>query len=318
MREKKKQRGAIRSMRSNGLLSYVSYLVIARYKERTNRLPSGLYFNKIMSLCCRDLLDKGIDIGLPHYWYRYGDQVHRYSMPGNIVWNHENPTETKVEWRYEEPLPIHGKPYDLINEVVDKMTDKYVDNEYQAVRDVYNYAPFEFQRKYLDLRELFHGRKNALNWDAKTYKTVSGPIFVNTFLEFSEKSFPELKRPYLVVKKLIESLVDCGEWDFKLLEEVCTNFWFLFCYHLRLKKNCRKNIPRESISYWESEIEFENNRYRRIIGDLLVEIAEKRPDILKNNLLKEEYDWRIKDIEETETMIEEISEDLKGLREFAQ
>lgn len=302
--------------RKRDLLNYTSYLIISKYKKETGEPPHGLYFNKIMSLCHRNFIDKEVDIGLSHYWYRYGDQVHKYSMPSNLVWNHESPTETKVEWKYEEPLPMSGEPYDLIDEVVSEMIDKYIGDEYQAVRDVYKYAPFDFQKKYLDLREIFYGRKNAFNWDNESYKRVSKPIIISTFSTFPNRIFPELNRSYKVAKNFIEMIVEKDDWKFKLLQKVCTNFWFLFCYHLRLNDKCRENIPRESISYWESRIEFENIRYRRIIGDFIVQATEKRSDILKNDLLKEEYIWRTKDLEEAKTIIDEFSKDFEGFGQY--
>jgi len=299
------------SIYSNNLLSYVSYLVIAKYEEKVGSAPHGLYFNKLMFLCHQNLADKGINIGLPHYWYRYGDQVHKYSMPNNLVWNHENPTETTVEWKYEEPLLLHGRPYDLINKVVSKLTDKYINDEYQIIKDVYNYAPFEFQKKFLNLREIFYGRKAAFNWDEKAYNVLSKSVFLETFSTFPQKDFPTLERSYNIMNKFIETATEKEDWSFDLLQKICTQFWFLFCYHLRLNKKAHENIPKETVSYWESRIEFENTRYRRIIGDLLIQAVENCPEILKDDLLKEEYEWRTNDLEETEIMIDEFYKDFK-------
>ena len=312
---KSRRANTISPMQSNDLLAYVSYLVIRKYKEKVGEPPTGLYFNKLMSPCNLNLVNKHVNINLPHYWYRYGDQVYMHSMPRNLVLNHETPTKTTVEWMDEEPAPVSDKSHNLIEKVVSKLTERYSNDIHQAVRDVYKYAPFDFQREYLDLREAFYGEKNAFNWDALAYKTISAHLLVNAFSKFPEKSFPKLNRQYAVVKTLIETTLR-EEWEFKLVEEVCTNFWFLFCYHLRLNKRCRENIPEESISCWEGRIEFEDIRYRRIIGDLLIEITENHQNILKDELLKEEYDWRMKDLKETEEIIDELGEDLKGLGYF--
>ena len=125
---------------SKYFLHYASYEVINSYKEKKKRPPTGLYFNKIMSLLNQRLRKKEVELGLPHYWYRYGDQVHRYSMPSNLVWNHEEPTRTKVEWRDTEILKDREWPYYLIEDIVKELTEKYADNEYEAVRAVYKYC----------------------------------------------------------------------------------------------------------------------------------------------------------------------------------
>ena len=289
---------------SKHLLYYASYEVINSYKEKKKRLPTGLYFNKIMSLLNQKLKRKGVEIGLPHYWYRYGDQVHRYSMPSNLIWDHEEPTLTIVGWRDTEILKDTEWPYNLIGDIIKELTEKYADNEYEAVHEVYRYAPFSFQQKFLGVREILHGRANAFNWDNESYNRISEKIILDAMKSFPKRHFPQLDNFYQVVYNFIEELMERDEYAFKLIEKICINFWFLFCYYLRLHKKAHENIPPESLAHWQNSLELQRLRYRKIFGDFLIEAKDRYPDILKNHILKEEYNWRIEDIKTTRHFID--------------
>ena len=67
-----------------------SYLFLKKYREKTGTDSSGVLFNKYMTLLNRALLYKGVDMHLPHCWYRWGDEVVRYCLPF-IDWNHDDP-----------------------------------------------------------------------------------------------------------------------------------------------------------------------------------------------------------------------------------
>ena len=225
-------------------------------------------------------------------------------MPSNLFWDHENPSKTVVKWNYGPPAE-KGWAYELIDDAVSEITNKYIGDEFSAVREVYKYAPFKFQVKFLDLREAFHGRKNAFNWNNEAYNTVSKHIFLDTIKSFPKSKFPELTHQYEVVRTFSKIYLD-GDWDFKLVENVYNSFWFLFCYYLRLHRKAHENIPKSAISVWESKIELEKLRYRRAISDLIIAASEDRPQILRNDLIKGEYDWRKEDLEETDKMIDEF------------
>ncbi|MHA1410739.1 MAG: hypothetical protein ACTSQY_10620 [Candidatus Odinarchaeia archaeon] len=284
-------------------LEYTSYLIIKKFKELTGHNPTGLYFNKVISLCYRELKEDGIDIALPHYWYRYGDQVLKQGMPYNIKWNHESPVKTEVKWSDEEYPLVSDRTYEKIESIVTKLTEKYANNIQGAIREVYAYAPFDFQRAFLELREIFYGWKYAFDWDQEIYERMSINDIIKTFKKFPVQDFPALKKNYQIVYKLIELSVGSEAWSFKLIQELCTQFWFLFCYHLRLKAH--ENIPKNILDKWRANIGFQNYKYRKIIADILIKFAEKHPKILEDKLLKKEYNWRINDLKEAEKVINE-------------
>ena len=292
----------------NELLDFSSYLVVSKYNRKTNRDPKGVFFNKIMSLTNKITCDeKGIDIKLPHYWYRYGDQVHQHGMPNALTWNHESPWKTTVQWNDVKPMSYDSEEYRFINKLVDELINKYLGKTKELIQDVYTYAPFDFQRDMLNLRSTISGWKNALNWDSETYKHISREVILSSPFNFPEFDFPELKEQYKIYKELISIILEKENWDVLLFKDIANTFWFLFCYYLRLKRVARQNIPNETVKYWEAKLDFETEKYRGIMGDLIIDANKKYPKIKRNKLLEREYIWRLKDIEETRLLIEEFA-----------
>jgi hypothetical protein len=103
-----------------------------------------------MSLTHRILKNEyDIDICLPHYWYRYGDQTHIRGMPKEVGWNHENPFKTIVNWNGDIQTVSNDAILKKIRKIVDYITEKYDGKNKQIIQEVYKYAPYEFQRNIL-------------------------------------------------------------------------------------------------------------------------------------------------------------------------
>ena len=205
---------------SNSLLKFTSYQVIKQFKRKTGGIPRGVYFNKAMSLTHKILKEEhGINIGLPHYWYRYGDQIHKREMPRELEWNHENPVKTTVNWKGDTQLADQDDTCKQIQKIVRIITDKYAGKNKQITKDVYQYAPYDFQRRILECRGVIYGWKNALNWYAKSYKNISMPVILTALDSFPSSEFPKLKVPFHVFKTVTKQLLDNEDWDFNLFSE---------------------------------------------------------------------------------------------------
>ena len=293
---------------SNNLLKFTSYQVIKKFQRKTGGMPRGVYFNKAMSLTHRILKEEhGIDIGLPHYWYRYGDQIHKKEMPRELEWNHESPFKTTVNWKGDSQPTYQDETYKKIQKIVQMITEKYAGKNKQITKEVYQYAPYDFQRRILECWGAIHGWRNALNWDAKSYQNISKPVILRALDSFPTSDFPNLKVPFHVFKTITEQLLDKDDWDFNLFSEMYETFWFWFCYYLRLKNGARENIPHKDIAFWESRLDFENTRFRRIMGDLVIVAYNYDSKILNDKIVNREYSWRIKDLKETEQMLNELN-----------
>lgn len=284
------------------LLNYASYLIIKEYESIKDEKPNGLFFNKIMSL-----LNKNIDnFKLSHYWYRYGDQVCRQKMPKNLEWTNVELNETKVDWKYNIPeffKEFEGHP---IEGEIKSLVSKYNDNFDELIDDVYSYAPYEFQRRFLELRKMFYGANNAYNWDMESYKELSKPIFKDTYDSFPIHDFKEIEEEYDLVRTFIEAKLDSENWKFKILEKISTDFWFLFCYHLRMNPKARENIPSDILHHWEEKLSMDANRHRKSIADTIIKSIERDSNLLEYEPINEFYKWRKEDKKETEKLIDEF------------
>ncbi len=289
----------------NDYLSIASYFIIKKFKDVKGTDPSGLYFNKIMFLTYKSLRNK-INLKLPHCWYRYGDEVIKSSMPTNVRWNHENPDKTKVFWKYIPPTMEDDGNIQLIEKTIEELTEKYSDNVFEAVKDVYNHAPFEFQKRFLELREMLYGINNTFNWDATSLANISALVFENAFNTFPVSNFPKLRRQKELTEKAIEIILNSPNPDFNLVKDFCISFWFQFCYHLRTHKKANENVPKEILTIWRGKIEFEDLKYRRIIADLLKTLAGKYDNVYDLDILKEEIEWKNKDDQEAKKIIEDF------------
>jgi len=298
----------------NHYLKLASFFTISLFEEKTNKLPSGLYFNKILSLCYTELKDEGIDIHLPHVWYRYGDEVVRYHMPHELVWNHETETLTTVDWKVDEPILDPDDTFaGRVFQKVRNLTDKYYDDITGLVKKNYSYAPFQFQRDFLNVRETFYGIPNALNFDLKTVTTLATPTLEKMLTHFPIKEFPDLEDELAIAKTFQEILLNEENPDLEIFQQFSTAFWFMFCYRLRTHNDAHENVPYKTIEYWKEQILFQKERHRRHFADLMIECAKKNEKVLEYPILKNEIEWRTNDLKEIDSLIDDFVGTLKEI-----
>ncbi|MFO8051471.1 MAG: hypothetical protein R6V01_07215 [Thermoplasmatota archaeon] len=60
------------------------YLAINKFHNKESRPPTGVYFNKVMSILHHRSKSK-YDLRLPHCWYRWGDEVVRRCLPNEVT-----------------------------------------------------------------------------------------------------------------------------------------------------------------------------------------------------------------------------------------
>ena len=81
-----------------GYVEKIAHVYISKYLAEAGEPPYDVLFNRFMTLVhrrIRESLDK--DIGLPHCWYRKGDEVAYDDMP-YISWDHESRDITRVSY----------------------------------------------------------------------------------------------------------------------------------------------------------------------------------------------------------------------------
>lgn len=238
---------------------YASYQVIHQYETENGVSPTGLYFNKLMSLLHRDLRNRGHDLKLPHCWYQYGDEVVRSWMPEQIVWSHDAVDRTVVSWAGPKPHRQVGKGLESeIHGTVVELGARYKDIE-KAVDAVYSYAPFPFQKQFRKARQLYGSGANKII-AAKSPELISKAV-VDAFKVFPTKEFPEPANYARLVSAATTAVLDEAPQRLQLVNDLCEKYWNFFCYHLRLHLKGHENVPGEALDIWSQKLAPERANY---------------------------------------------------------
>ena len=238
-----------------------SFLYLDEYRRRFGKDTSGVLFNKYMTLLYKGIKENlSIDIGLPHCWYRWGDIVVTQSMP-YLQFNHSDLNETTVVFAGREPMiPSDDRVVDLCRDYLKEFLSEFGQGKEgveSAVDEVYTNAPYPFQNEYRKLRE-------SLDISRSNQPYTNMDDYISTLFDKAMSVFPEDfsemdddKGDFIAVFK--ESLREgAGITD---LFDLCEDFWFHFCYRLRIR--CNENVDRETILHWQEGLISEDRRYRR-------------------------------------------------------
>jgi len=275
---------------NNYELAYSSQQLIKRSKEVYHALPSGLYFNKGLSFVNSEMQKRGHRIGLPHCWYRWGDEVVRYQMPKELIWTHEEASYTKVDWKGGSiTLKDESRKRD-VNELIEEFIDNYPlkdDNTIELLlADHYEKAPFEFQRRYKTVRDILFDITIS---GGKSYQLGNDSVL--TFLERAFESFPEdklFKRVSYFIPAFMEVIKYLSSGyleEMKMMNEISEEFWYLFCYFLRTHPSAHENVSEATLAFWRSEIDNETDRFLRNFEDHVLSLSHKYNDISQNSVL---------------------------------
>lgn len=273
-----------------------SKIFLDKFEEANQFKPSGVLFNKYMTLLYRRLKADGDDIKLPHCWYRWGDEVVRSRMP-YLEWDHEYAAYTQVSWRgrmfeeYDSSNPIIAEASKYADEFIDIYSGE--EGAELAIDEVYDKAPFPFQNDYRQLRESLKQLSNNSTCFEKTTLNVISPLF-----EKAMRTFPSEFRKINYEKEcftetfsvMIDSNANIRDF-FNITEE----FWFFFCYYLRLNNKCHENIPNYTIKIWEEKIPEETELFHQRLQNYVhkyYKTGQNKPYVEKLN-----EEWNKNDIE---------------------
>jgi len=242
-------------------------IFIHDYEAMNREGASGVLFNKFMTLLHRRFKSEGFDMRLPHCWYRWGDEVVRYRMP-YLEWDHEYAAYTKVSWRGGYP------EYRLDDPTVKKIShySREFINRYSgpegaelAIDEVYEEAPFTFQNEYRKLREnlrIYSKRDGFID----NYKTLVDDFFTSAMNEFPDKEFKSIAEERMDFEEVFRLSIHAGAAPSQLFKQT-EDFWFFFCYYLRLNDKCHENVPRTTLDVWAERIPWETDIFRHKLQD---------------------------------------------------
>lgn len=278
-----------------------SYIYLKKYKEKTGADSTGVLFNKYMTLLNRELLYKGVDMHLPHCWYRWGDEVVRYCMPF-IDWNHDDLFATYV--RYSDKSPRFNAKDPNVRyamDYADSFIRKYVKSygQEEAIDEVYEGAPFVFQNDFRKLRE-------AIKISRTTIPMKNYHDYIKGLFETAVSSFPP-EFGYLGQRfeefESTFSLALSENAKPEMLYEISETFWFFFCYHLRLNSRCHENVPPSTLDVWKEVLPAEEEKYRMFVQNQAAEnVSGGSKDQIVDRLLQE----RAQRLKESESLFMKV------------
>jgi hypothetical protein len=204
-----------------------------------------------------------------------------------------------------------------IREMVLQLVERYheVEDIEDLVDEVYDYAPFEFQRKYRRVRNLFYDLVKGKIRIEDTVDNVLVPLIDEALGQFPREEFRDLLTYSTSFREAIAIVLKEDSLELRLANELSEEFWFLFCYFLRLHPRCHENITIKTIKIWESQLPERIERYERIFGDILEEIDESS-SLSGSDLLTSLLNRRKQEEEEELRIIQSFDDDLEGLGDF--
>jgi hypothetical protein len=294
------------SLMKSDYVKIASYMFLDKYrKEREGDAP-GVIYNKFITLLHSDLKLRKIDIKLPHCWYRWGDIVVGYCVP-YVHWNHDQPNYTTVKWIGDE-VPAYESNDEVISLIKKNMTEfmlrhKGSDAHETAKDEVYDGAPFDFQKDYKKLRESLDSmsKRTVMN---NSSEYLAG-LFYPTMENFPKNEFKNIlneKEKFEAVFKMgLESNVSPKD-----LYDLTEYFWYFFCYHLRLHKKCNENIPANTLAIWKEEIPWETQKMEQILQNFAEKLTLGNSN---NHLVISLLEDREKRIERLDVLTSKLCDD---------
>jgi len=293
-------------------IKIASFIFLDSYISKNHDNPSGILYNKFMTLLNAELKKDKIDLRLPHCWYRWGDEVVRYHMP-YLYWDHDDPRYTTVNWKGKSPRYDVDDPVVLkIKESTERFIEKYSGPEgaEMAIDKVYEGAPFKFQNEYRKLRESLKIMKSKVP-PGNYVSSVVIPLFENAMKWFPAE-FSNIKDTVEDFTEIFRLTAD-RNGSIRELFNAAEDFWFFFCYHLRLHPKCHENVPRSTLDIWSETINWESELYERNLQNNAYRFFTDGSSSPAVKRMSEK--WK-KDTDEFEELLDGYPDDLNDMREF--
>lgn len=142
-----------------GPAEYLGHQLLEAHQEQRGLVPKTV-FHKLWSISDRHLSSNyGLDVGVPRYWYKYGEMVDEQSVDGDFF---GAPTAPWGGQAYKPDWDLDASDFDLTDEeheLIDS-TVKWTQSRFKRRNARYLegiqyqvYAPNDFIRAYSELRE---------------------------------------------------------------------------------------------------------------------------------------------------------------------
>ena len=245
-----------------GYAEKIACMFISMYLARNGEPPYDVLFNRFMTLVHGRIRESlGKDIGLPHCWYRRGDEVAYDDMP-YISLDHEGQDIIRVSYSGYVLSPSHDDD-DVIMfagiEAGDFISRHHGKTGLETVADMECLdAPFQFQNKYERLRRAIRTVEKSGKLSDCTLPIRQ--LFIETMESFPHDEFPGMGSRIRGFGSIFNRALDKG-LSADRLQGILEGFWFMFCCRLRLHPLCHENISAKTIGIWKEEMSESDEDY---------------------------------------------------------
>ncbi len=268
-------------MKRKTLLEYASWKIISKYQDTSTGRVDGLWFNKMMSLLNTRLFQgkPKVDILLPRCWYFYGEEVVPKELPSQVKCEglDEAGVRTRFCWTGDRPKLTAKRQKQRIDSAVNSLYSRFPPggNVFDAVKAVYESAPFDFQRHYARFRSDFR-LLSDVDIDGTFRATALYPKeFKRAMQSFPSEKFPELRVPAKKLECVVEAILEEFPSENMVAIDMAVNFWEIFCKFLRVTEN--KNVSERRVGYWRGISSTSLGEYRegfqKRVGEILSELG---------------------------------------------
>ena len=269
-------------MTQNRLLEYACWRVISKYQDSGGKV-SGLRFNKMMSLLNHKLLPK-VDIELPRCWYFYGEQVVPRELPVQVRFEGqgEPDAQTAFCWDGNRPKNPPSKGKGRVDSSLDSLYSRFPPqgDVMDAVRAVYEYPPYDFQKAYAKFRSDFQLVSQLDRNGTLRAKLFYPGEFKTAMHLFPVEDFPQLRVPARKLEYLVESVLEEFPNRNDTAVRAAVGFWELFCKLLRVSEKGHKCVTEDRLDLWRRVAEESLQEYmldfQSRIDDVLSNLKPKR------------------------------------------
>jgi hypothetical protein len=239
-------------------LRYACYIILRKLNQEKDHALSGTRFNKVMSLLHFHLKEGDYDIGLPHCWYLYGDETIPQELPREVHFEHfECPERTFVTWigKDEPKFNLKSEETALIDTKAQTIIERYhvKGGTYEATDDVYENAPFEFQRDFRALREKFAFIVRYTYMSSNPQKNIFLGLFPMLFESFPREDFPAIRSHTSRYRVLANLLLNDDRDRLPEIQAITSEYWLLFCKFLRIHPLGHENVSSGRLKWWQRD-----------------------------------------------------------------
>ena len=198
------------------------------------------------------------------------------------------------------------------SEYADEFIDKHSGEEGAelAIDEVYDQAPFKFQNDYRYLRESLKNLNKNMTSMFSNMSNIVGPLF-DTAMENSPSEFRSMKNEKELFISVFRMMLE-NDASVREIFNITEDFWFYFCYHLRLNRKCHENVSNSTLDVWREKIPEEKYQFCLRLQSYAHEYESESEDPNVRSLCRS---WKKND-SELNDLLSLIPDDGSGLEEF--